>query len=71
LPAIGPRQAIALPGSTSCPIERTGTPQGLGTGTSFCPWALGLRRIKKGEKVGVLCGTAYYWIYDTVNEMYL
>ena len=35
LPVIGPRQAMALPGATSWPIDSTGTPDGVATGISL------------------------------------
>jgi methylglutaconyl-CoA hydratase len=41
LQAIGPRQAIACPGLARWPIDRTGTPYGLGTGNSFLSTASG------------------------------
>ena len=38
---IGPRQAIAWPGSSRLAIDSTGTPNALATGTSRLSWATG------------------------------
>ena len=41
-PTIGPRQAIACPGSARWPIDSIGTPKRVSTGTSFLSRACGL-----------------------------
>ena len=40
--AIGPRHAIAWPPGTSCPIDKSGTPTPVATGTSFLSCASAL-----------------------------